>query len=58
MIHSTEELAVNISLSVLIFQFNNIRVLGNELLSGLVQEQFAHIFRYIRLMGRKAKMIM
>lgn len=33
MIHSTEELAIHISLNVLIFHFNNIEIVGdNELL--------------------------
>ena len=35
---------MNISLSVLIFQFNNIGVLGNELLRDLVQENVSATF--------------
>lgn len=40
MINSTEELAINISLNVLIFHFNNIGIVGdNELLKVLGSEK-------------------
>lgn len=45
MIHSTEDLAMIISLSVLIFQFNNIGIFrGNELLRGLGPENVSTSF--------------
>ena len=45
MIHSTEDLAMIIPLSVLIFQFNNIGIFGgNELLRGLGQENVSTSF--------------
>lgn len=56
MIHSTEESAINISLSVLIFQFNNIGMAGdNELLkvlwSGKCQCLFPEVALFLFRIG-------
>lgn len=56
MIHSTEELAINISLNVLIFHFNNIGIVGdNELLkvpgSGKCQCLFPEVTLFLLRIG-------